>query len=220
MLKVLRERFQPAAPPTVAPPPALDTDVDPVPDPTVDLVVYARDWVLSGRLALTADRLSDVLNGAASFDVLDALVEDFHGGPQMELHNVAVARKDILLVHAGGPRGNPARRQHTRQHPIVARVGPYDIRGYVHSQPGVGALASLHRRKPMIAVTDAIIEFELRSKQQVRRAGVVIFNRDAVDWITEGKLDPFALPSLPVTRGLLVKDFTASFESSPFGSLT
>lgn len=208
MLNIFRRRDRPGVPSTASMP-RLTPDLGLSPDSSMaDLVVYAEDCVVSGRLALSAERLSDVLNGQESFDLCDAMVEDVAGGPRVEVHSVAVARDEILLVHVGGPRGDPARRRHTTQHPIVAKVGPYEIRGYVHALPGADVLGSFRQRKPMIAITDAIIEFSRDSTPQSRYADVLILNRDAVEWITEGRLDAVQLPAMPVLTGVLVKDFT------------
>jgi hypothetical protein len=160
-------------------------------------------------LSLSAERLSDLLNGQETFELFDVLVEDLTGTDPMEAGEVDVARDEILLVHAGGPRGNPGRRQRTRQHPIVVKIGLYEVRGYVHALPGSDPLASLRRRKPMVALTDAVIEFVVASAPQVRRASVVIVNRDAVDWIVEGHDAEVVMPEMPVdSSGLLLKDFT------------
>ncbi len=175
----------------------------------IDIVAYAEDCILSGRIGLAGDRLSDLLNDNESFELADVLVEDLEGGHAIELHNVVVSRDEMLLVHASGPRGDPARRHRTRQHPIVAKSGPYIVRGYVHALPGTDAIASLRRRKPMIAITDAVIEHTVRSVPQTRRAAVVILNRECTDWIAEGQDEEVVMPELPVdSSGLLLKDFT------------
>ena len=174
-----------------------------------DVVVYGDDCVLSGRVRLATDRISDLLNDAEVFELVDVLVEDLDGNRAFEVHQMQIARDDMLLVHAGGPRGDPARRNRTRQHPIVAKAGPYIVRGYLHALPGSNAIASLRRRKPMVALTDAIIEYTSRSVPQTRRAAVVILNREGTDWVVEGQDEEVVMPELPVdSSGLLLKDFT------------
>jgi len=91
----------------------------------------------------------------------------------------------------------------------VAKAGPYEVRGYLHALPGSDPLASLQRRKPMIALTDAVIEYAAGGVRQQRRASVVILNRDCVDWVVEGRDDEVAGLDMPVaTGGPLLKDFT------------
>lgn len=175
----------------------------------VELVVYAEDCVLAGQIPLTADRLSDMLNDGDRFELSGVRVDDLAGGNAWEIRAVELARDEMLLVHASGPRGNPGRRHRTRQQPIVAKAGPYEVRGYVHSFPGTDAIASLRRRQPMIALTDAVIEYAVQSRRQERRAGVLILNRDLTDWVVEGHDAEIVMPEMPVdTTGALLKDFT------------
>jgi hypothetical protein len=176
----------------------------------VELVVYAEDCILAGQVRLTADRLSDMLNDGETFELTAGVrVDDLAGGEVWEVPFVEVNRDDILLVHAGGPRGDPGRRHRTRQHPIVAKAGPYQVSGYVHSLPGTDAIASLRHRKPMVALTDVVIDYTVQSKPQQRRAGVLILNRALTDWIVEGHDAEVVMPDIPAeTGGRLTKDFT------------
>jgi hypothetical protein len=152
----------------------------------VDVVAYAEDCVLSGRLPMAAERLSDLLNEHLEFELVDVMVEDLVGNEPIETRDVVVKRDELLLVQTAEPRGNPGRRNHTSKHPIEARIGPYQVRGLVHALPGSDPIESLRRRRPMIALTDATIEFSVGSTHMRREAGVVILNRDCVDTISEG----------------------------------
>ena len=175
----------------------------------VDVVVYAEDCILSAQVALTADRLSDMLNDTGIVELTNVLVEALKDENPFEVRELQVSREEILLVHAGAPRGDPGRRHRTRQHPIVAKAGPYVVRGYLHSLPGTDAIASLRRRKPMIALTDAVIEYTIRSNPHERRAGVLILNQAGTDWVVEGHEAEIVMPEIPVdTTGSLLKDFT------------
>ncbi len=178
-------------------------------EPIVEFVAYAEASILSGRLRLTAERLSDLLNEHESFELIDVLVHDLAGGHGVELREMVVERDELLLVHAQGPRGNAGRRQRTRQHPIVIKSGPYEVRGYVHALPGSDPIAGLRHRRPMIALTDAVIEYTVGSVPQQYRASVLIVNRDGVDWITEGSDEPVPSLDMPAdSSGPLLKDFT------------
>jgi hypothetical protein len=183
--------------------------VQAAPTKLVEVVVYAEDCILSARVGLTADRLSDMLNDTEIVDLTNVLVEALQDENPFEVRDLQVSREEILLVHAGGPRGDPGRRHRTRQHPIVAKAGPYVVRGYLHSLPGTDAIASLRRRKPMIALTDAVIEYTIRSNPHERRAAVLILNQEGTDWVVEGHEAEVVMPELPVdTTGSLLKDFT------------
>ena len=184
----------------------------------IGLVLYAEDCTISGHLLSAAERLSDHLNGQESIELLDGIVEDFAGGPPIEVHSVAVARDEIMLIRASSPRGNPERRQHTSQHAIVLQVGRYEVHGYVHTLPGGDPISSVRRRKPMIPLTDAFITFSRHSRVQVHHAGVLIVNRDLVDSISEGENELVAMPQMPVDfTGLLLKDFTGHLMDAGLG---
>jgi hypothetical protein len=124
----------------------------------VDVFAYAGDCILSGRIALTADRLTDVLNGHSECTLVDVLVEDLTDGHVIERREVLVARDELLLVQIVGPRGNPERRNRTRQHALELKVGPYHVRGHLHALPGSDPIASLRHRHPMEPFTDVMIE--------------------------------------------------------------
>ena len=177
--------------------------------PEIEAVAYADDCILSGHVRLTAERLSDVLNDHDEYEIVDALVEDLAGGHPLEIRSTLVHRDELLLVQASGPRGNPERRQRTRQHAIVLKAGPYQVRGCIHVIPGSDPIASFRRRKPMVALTDAVIEYSVGDRRQERRAGVVIVNRECVDWVAECEAEEVRHFDFPVDKtGPLIKDFT------------
>ena len=135
----------------------------PPPDvtPEVEFVAYAEDCVLSGRVRLEADRLSDLLNANREFELVDVLARDLAGGDPVRVHELQIARDEILVVHATGPRGRADRRHPTRQVPIIVKIGPYEVSGYVHVMPGADALASLRRGRSLVALSDAAIDYHV-----------------------------------------------------------
>ena len=162
----------------------------------LDVIAYAEDCILTGTLPLSANRLSDYLNEDLEFALTDVAAQDLVGNPPIEIADIVVERDELLLVQAAGPRGDPNRRSHTRQHAIVVTMGPYVVRGLVHTLPGVHPIENLRRRRPMIALTDATIEFAIGLSHKTRQADVVIVNRECVDSIVE------AYPAPPKTQGL------------------
>ena len=193
--------------------PAVEPELEPVPDRPgeVEFVAYAEDCILSGHVRLTADRLNDLVNDHEELELVDVLVTDLVGSEGIEVHQLLLRRDEILVVHATGPRGRADRRQRTRQHPIVVKLGPYVVRGYIHAIPGSDPIAGLRRRRPIVALTDAVVEYSLGREEIRRRVSTVLVNRELADWIVEGEedsdgLDKFGLPT--DGPGLLVKDFT------------
>lgn len=170
----------------------------------IDVIAYAEDCILSGRLPMAAERLSDLLNENVEFELVDVMVEDLVGSGPVQTRVIVVHRDELLLVVATGPRGNPGRRNHTRQHSIVARIGPYEVRGLIHALPGTDPVESLRRRKPMIALTDAVIDFSIGTTHHRRHASVVIMNRDCIDSIAPSEEGRIPATDMPAENRLLL----------------
>jgi len=200
---------------------ALPTVPDTTPTlPMVDFVAYAEDCLLSGRVRLRAERLTDMLNEHDEIELVDVMVERLDAPGAIEVREVLVRRDEIVLVHATGPRGQRARRQRTRQHPVVIGMGRYDVRGYIHALPGSDPLTAIRRRKTMVPLTDATIDYLSGGVHQRRRVGAVVINRDQIvvmGHALDEDLETVDLP-LPVDQGPLVKDFTGNIMGSPSAS--
>jgi hypothetical protein len=191
-------------------------DVEPQPT-DVEFTAYAEDCILTGRIRLEADRLSDHLNMHDEYRFEQVLAQGLDDERAIELTELVVPRTEILLVHGAGPRGDRDRRQRMRQHAIALKTGPYEVRGYLHAQPGTDPVASFRRRRTMVAITDAWIEYSQGNTRQRRRVSLVIVNRPQVDWIVqtvdeEILDDQVGMPDLPLPTktGPLLKDFTGS----------
>lgn len=178
----------------------------------VEFVAYGEDCVLSGVVQLASDRLTDMLNDHDEYQLVDVLVESLTGERAVEVREVLVRRDELLLVHAAGPRGNQERRHRTRSHPVAIQLGPYHVRGYLHALPGADPVQSIRRRKAMVPLTDAWIEFQAAAGRQRRRVGTVVVNREQVDWIVPAIDDEVEMPDLPLSadKGPLLKDFTGA----------
>lgn len=178
----------------------------------VEFVAYGEDCVLSGMVRLASDRLTDMLNDHDEYELVDVLVEGLTGDHAVEVREVLVRRDELLLVHATGPRGNLDRRHRTRPHPVAVQLGPYQVRGYLHALPGTDPVQAIRRRKPMVPLTDAWIEFGTAAARQRRRVGTVVINRQQIDWIVPAIDDEIEMPDLPLSaeQGKLLKDFTGA----------
>ena len=176
--------------------------------PEIDIVAFAGDSVLSGRIQLPGERVSDVLNDSTAFAVTDALLEDLVDGHAIEVPALLLRRDEVFVVEATGPRGNAARRHRTCQSPVVAKAGPYEVFGYVHTLPGSPPLGSFRSRRPMVPITDAVIGFTIGSRPYLRRCDVVMLNHQRVEWIVEAPNDALMLEMPAGPSGPLAKDFT------------
>lgn len=185
----------------------------------LEFVAYGEDCVLSGRVRMSSDRLTDMLNEHDEYDLVDVLLERLDDGVGVEVKEVLVGRDDLLLVHATGPRGNAARRHRTRAYPVALKVGPYHIRGHLHTAPGRDPIQHMRRRRTMVPVTDATIEYQSGATRHARAVGAVVVNRDHVDWIVpaeDGMPLMTNVPDVPsaVEQGPLLKDFTGALFKS------
>jgi hypothetical protein len=187
----------------------------PPPKPSeIEFVAYAEDCLLTGYIRLGAARLSDLLNDHEEFELVDVHVESLVGEHALEVTDVVVRRDELLLVQAIGPRGDRARRVRTRQHPLEMQVGPYAVRGYLHALPGSDPVASFARRRVMVPLTDASIEYRAGGRWQHRAAATLVVNRHQVEWVVESVDDEAEMPdvSLHPAVGPLAKDFTGYAE--------
>ena len=181
------------------------------PVPAVELTVYAGDSVAFGRLALTGDRVTDLMNERTEFEFVDTFVQSLEDGHGLQVRTVFVSRDEIFAVAVAGPRGDPARRRRTRPIPVELRVGRYDVSGNIHIVPGTDPIIGFRRRRVMVPLTEATIEFDAPEGRRISRYGTILVNRDLTDWIGAATRSDVRPPDLvPELQGRgLAKDFTS-----------
>ena len=155
--------------------------------PMVDFVAYAEDCVLSGRVRLAADRMTDLLNEHDEVRLVDVMVQRLRDAGALEANEVVVRRDEILFVHAAGPRGEAGRRRRTLLHPLAMQLGPYQVRGYLHALPGSAPLVAIRSREPMVPLTDAWIEYDDGTVHHRHHVGAIVVNREHIDWIAPAR---------------------------------
>lgn len=150
----------------------------------VEFVAYGEDCILSGRAVLDADRLTDMLNAHDEYLVSGLTVERFDEATPFELEDeIAVPRDEIVLVHATGPRGDEKRRHRTMPQHLAIKLGPYKVRGFFHSLPGADPVEAIRRRKAMVPLTNARIEYTIHGERREVTVDTVIVNREQIDWV-------------------------------------
>jgi hypothetical protein len=176
----------------------------------LDFTAYAEDSRLYGRIQLDAERLTDMLNEHDELTLVNAMVESLADGRTYQADEFTIQRDELLVVEAFGPRGSANRRQRTRPHAMAVKLGPYEIRGYLHVSPTADPLIALRRRKPIVPLTDAALEFTCAGVRQVRRHSTMLFNRESMDWIAPTVDDLIEFPEMPVSgeKSGMEKDFT------------
>jgi hypothetical protein len=174
----------------------------------IDFIAYGEDCVISGRLTLGAERLTDLMTDASEYVVDDAAFEALDDRRVVSLAEVAVGRDELLLVVANGPRGNPGRRIRTRPVPVRVGVGPYELFGYAHAMPTSDALASIQRRT-IVPLTECRVRFERGGKLVEHWHDTVLVNRDKIDWLVNASPNELAAPpDLPATIDPRARDLT------------
>jgi len=161
----------------------------------VPLTAYAEDCSFTGEVALTGDRLSDFLASTTEFEVLNLTCWALDDGRMVGALYSSILRDDLCLVLAGEPRGREDLRIWTRTYPVVARVGPYVVRGYVHAPPTIDPL-KLPSRRQIVAVTSATITYTEAGREQEIEAETVLMNStwiEALQTATAEDLDAAAL---------------------------
>ncbi len=201
--------FFPAADP--GPDPA-DNPVPPEAVPTVELTVYAEDSVAFGRVPLTADRVTDLMNDGTQFEFSDTYLQSLDDSHGLLVRTVVVARDEIFVVAVAGPRGDPLRRTRTRPIAVELRVGRYDVNGNIHVVPGTDPIVGFRRRKVMVPLTEATIAFDAANGRTISRFGTVLVNRNLTDWIAPASRSDVRPPELipEFAGGGLAKDFTVA----------
>jgi len=169
----------------------------------VAFIAYGEDCIVTGHTILDADRLTDMLNLHDEYDLADVSVERFDDGEPLDLAEISVQRDQIILVQASGPRGDPARRHRTMPQHLAVKMGPYRVRGFLHVLPGPDPVLAIRRRKTMVPLTNAKIEFTIRGERREAQVDTVIVNRDRIDWVQA--LTPTASRFPDAPRRLMAK---------------
>jgi hypothetical protein len=125
----------------------------------VPLTAYAEDCAFTGEVTLTGDRLSDFLASTVEFEVHNLRCRALDDGRLVDALFTQMVRDDVCLVVAGEPRGREDLRVWTRQYPVVAEVGPYVVRGYVHAPPTIDPMRMPSRRS-IVPLTAATVSYE------------------------------------------------------------
>lgn len=166
-------------------------------DGEVDFVAYGEDCALFGRTVLDADRLTDMLNKHDEYLLVGVTVERFDGGEPLAVDEIVVPRDEILLVHASGPRGDVSRRYRTAPQHVALKMGRYKVRGFYHALPGTDPVVAIRRRKIMVPLTKARIQYTVGGEAREIEVETVIVNRHLIDWLEAVEPDRAEFPVGP-----------------------
>jgi hypothetical protein len=180
-----------------------DSRADGLPSPLVELTVYAGDSRAVGQLALSAERVTDLMNEHDEFAFVDTVVQSLDDDQGQSLRALVITREEMYAVAVSGPRGNPRRRTRTRSCPVEVRLGRYDVSGNFHALPGTDPMSGFfHRHRAMVPLTEATIAYETPAGRVLSRYDTLLVNRRLVAWIAPASRSDVRPPDLvPEPKG-------------------
>ena len=177
----------------------------------VEFQGFAGDCLITGRITMFGDRLTDFLNGQERFRLHKVEFQSLDDGHTVAEDSVSVERDDLLAVAATGPRGSEKQRVELEEARMQLSIGPYIILGRLHVPPGQDPMRNVLHREPMIPFTGVTMAYTLAGTVVARDLRTIIVNRHLVEWITatdeEAVLFPEATIRSPFSMNLR-KDFT------------
>lgn len=126
----------------------------------IDFIGFADDCRVEGKVDLEDARLADFLNRNKAIVVRDAVLVSTADGHTKNFDRLEIERDELNVVVANGPRGDPKRRLATRPSGVAMELGPYCAEGFMHAPPTANPIRGLNSRPPMVALTDAVLQYE------------------------------------------------------------
>jgi len=177
--------------------PAPKPDVVDLGSDVVEFIAFAEDCIISAWTVLDADRLTDMLNDHEAYALVDVTVDRLDGGASLRLDDLVVARDELFIVHATGPRGRAEKRHRTSPQYMAVKMGPYRVRGFFHGLPGSDPVTAIRRRKAMVPLTGARIEYVRAGEPYDITIDTIIINREQADWVEPVEVGSREFPTGP-----------------------
>src|SRR5664280_444939 len=144
----------------------------------VEFDAYAADCRVHGQVEVGGGRLTDHLDHAAELLVRDARLEGIADGRMVAMPELTVARDELCAVVVSGPRGDIARRLHTRTRLVEVEVGPYLVVGRAHGTPASEPLGIALRRQAWVPLTEATVMYRCGGSDVREEMATLLVNRD------------------------------------------
>jgi len=143
----------------------------------VAFVAFSEDCRVEGKVDLGGSRLADLLNREETITVRDCVVTSTADGHAQAFDELEISRDELNIVVASGPRGDPSRRLATRPAGVAMQLGPYSAAGFMHGPATSNPVRGFHNRPIMVALTDAVLEYQFCREPVEERFGTVLINR-------------------------------------------
>lgn len=144
----------------------------------IDFVGFAEDCRVEGKVDLEDARLADLLNRRPTIVLHDVTLVSNLDGHTQEMARLEIQRDELDIVVASGPRGDPKRRLATKPNGVAMRLGPYCAEGFMHAPPTANPVSGIGRRPIMVAITDAVLEYQFCDQPVSEWFRTLLVNRD------------------------------------------
>ena len=144
----------------------------------IDFVGFADDCRVEGKVELDDARLADLLNRRRTIVVHDVKLVSTIDGHTQEFDQLEIQRDELNIVVASGPRGDPKRRLATRPNGVAMKLGPYCAEGFMHAPPTANPVRDINHRPTMVAITDAVLEYDFCEKPVSQWFRTLLVNRE------------------------------------------
>jgi hypothetical protein len=144
----------------------------------IEFVGFAEDCRVEGKLDLDDARLADLLNSHSSITVRDVTLVSNLDGHQQAFETLEIDRNELDIVIASGPRGDPKRRLSTKPSGVAMKLGPYNAEGFMHAPPTANPVRGFSHRPAMVAVTDAVLEYQFCDEPVSEWFRTLLVNRE------------------------------------------
>jgi hypothetical protein len=144
----------------------------------IEFVGFSDDCRVEGKVDLADSRLADMLNGSSTILVRGVTLVSTTDGHTQELDQLEISRDELNIVVASGPRGDPKRRLATKPNGVSMKLGPYCAEGFMHAPPTANPVRGISHRPAMVAITDAVLEYQFCDEPVSQWFRTILVNRD------------------------------------------
>lgn len=144
----------------------------------IEFVGFSDDCRVEGKVDLEDARLADLLNRRRSIVVHDVTLVSTLDGHTQAFDKLEIRRDELNIVVASGPRGDPKRRLATKPNGVAMKLGPYCAEGFMHAPPTANPVRDIDHRPAMVAITDAVLEYDFCEKPISQWFRTLLVNRN------------------------------------------
>ena len=144
----------------------------------IEFIGFSDDCRVEGKVDLADSRLADMLNTSRTIVVREVTLFSTADGHTQEIDQLEIDRDELDIVIASGPRGDPTRRLTTKPNGVHMNLGPYRAEGFMHAPPTANPVRGINRRPAMVAITDAVLEYQFCDEPVSQWFNTILVNRD------------------------------------------